>query len=281
MGKKLPTIFILMMLLMVSLVAADVNIKAGETYTLTSITQCYGDVEVNVRGDNPIGGNEYSIVQCSEAGANAWRCSCNTDGATDIKFETKAGVANTYDIAMEYYIAEKLDETGNDPNSSLPTQNALINDNNRRTISVGNIAVSTPTEEAPTRDVPQVNTEGTGSAMMLLGVAFLVTLLIVILVWRWMYNSRENQLDDEMITRNDALAFHNRSSENNGGDKPRMSFFDSASSRHADNQVPIHEQNKPPAQPIMPPEPPKNVYRGPEPKKEVSAKEINDFLENI
>ena len=276
---KLPTIMFLMMLMMVSLVAADVNIKAGQEYTLTSISQCYGDIEVNVRGDNPIGNGEYTILECSEAGANAWRCSCNTAGATDIKMQTRENIVNRYDVAIEYYIAEKLPEN-TDPNSTLPSQNAQINDNNRRTVSVGNIAVSTPQEAAPTRDVPPVNTEGTGSAMMLLGIAALVFLLIIILVGKWLYNSKENQLDDERMNRNDALSFHNRTSEN-GAPQRRMSFFDSQSSRHAEGQVPIYEQASQAPPELRPPEPPKNVYRGPEPKKEVTDKEINDFLERI
>lgn len=272
------------MLMMVSLVAADVNIKAGEEYTLTSITQCYGDVELNIRGVTPIAGGEYQFSGCTEQGANAWRCPCIEDGPTDVKLQTKTTTANTYDVALEYYIAPKLDET-NPTNGSTPTQNALLNDNNRRTVAVGNIAVSSPQEAAPVDDIPQVNTEGTPSAMAFVALIALILIGGMILIGKWLYNSRENQIDEEKMDRGDALSFHNRSSQNNGGEKPRMSFFESDSSRHADNQIPIAEQSKPittqVAPQILPPEQPKNVYRGPEPKKEITDKEINDFLENL
>jgi len=121
--------------------------------------------------------------------------------------------------------------------------------------------------------------------MALIALVALILIGGMIMVGKWLYNSRENKLDEEKMDKGDALSFHNRTSKNEGGEKPRMSFFDSDSSRHAENLVPIHEQNKvvtnQVAPQILPPEPPKNVYRGPEPKKEVTDKEINDFLENL
>ena len=277
----------LMMIMSVSLVAAEVNIKAGEEYTLTSITQCYGDAEVNFRGEAPIGSGEYTLLGCSEAGANAWRCPCSTEGATDIKMQTKQNIANTYDVAIEYYIAEKLPETSNDPNSTLPTENAIINDNNRRNIAIGDIKVSTPTQAAPERDVPPVNTEGTGSAMALIGLIALITIGGLLLVGKWLYNSRENQLDDERLNRNDALSFHNRSKgPEEKTEKRRMNFFDSTSNRHVADQVPIHEQTQQTPPELVPPSPHyQSKYIGPEPAppkpKKITDKDVNDFLEGL
>lgn len=285
MGKhKLWIFMMLMMVLSVSIVAADVNIKAGEEYTLTSITQCYGNVDVDFRAESPIGNGEYTVLGCSEAGVNAWRCPCNTDGPTDIKMQTKANIANTYDVAVEYYIADKLPETSNDSNSSLPTQNAITNDNNKRNIAIGGIAVSSPSQDAPGRETPPVNTEGTGSAMALIGLVALVVIGGLLFVGKWLYNSRENQLDDERLNRNDALAFHNRT-KSSKDEKRRMNFFDSSSNKHVVNQVPIHEQSTQIKPELVPPEQPHSVYRGPGPTrpkpKEITDKDVNDFLEGL
>jgi hypothetical protein len=285
MGKKLIWILPLMMLLTVAMVAADLNIKAGQQYTLTSITQCVGDVEVNFRGEKPIEPGEYAVIGCVEHGANAWMCPCSPSGPTDIKFQTKETTANTYDSAMEYYIAAKLPETSNDANTTVPSQNAITNDNNRRTVSVGNIAVSSSTTAAPTKDVPQVNTADTPKAMMVLGIVALVIILGMLLIGKWLYNSRENKLDEEKkIERGDMLEFHNRTTKNGAPAPTRMNFFDSSSNSHTQEQVPIYQQSKTIPPEFIPPPPPMSVFRGPEYKpkpKEITSEDVDDFLNRI
>ncbi len=155
---------------------------AGEVYTVTNVSKCYGDLQVKVRSSDGIVDDEYSIVDCGTDDDNLWTCSCNDDG-NGIQILTNANITNVYDITVEYYIAPLVDNDN------------ISNDSNKRTKQFTNIGFKSVKKEEPFR-LPAF--EGGGVILGVVGGIILFIALAVFLLWKFVFKGEGDISDRQM-----------------------------------------------------------------------------------
>lgn len=155
---------------------------AGELYTVTNITKCYGDLQIKVRGSDDIQDGEYDIVGCQKEN-DLWTCDCESVNSVNIL--TKDDTNNVYDITIEYYVAPI---TGD--NTSVVTD-----EDNKRTKQFTNIGFKSLKKKESLK-IP----EFTGGFVILgiIGGVIIFIILIVILSLKFVFKGEDDIPDREM-----------------------------------------------------------------------------------
>ncbi len=155
---------------------------AGELYTVTNISKCYGNYSVKVRGENNIVDGEYSMLN-STGENNIWIGGCNDNG-NDIQILTDTETNNVYDITVEYYLMPLTDDN-------------ITNDSNKRTLQFTNIGFKSVKEKEPFK-MPQLE-----DGRVILGVVGGIVLfigLIIFLLWKFVFKD-EGDIGDRQTVR--------------------------------------------------------------------------------
>ena len=176
--KKLLILLTVILLCLIHIINAY---TAGEVYTVTNISKCYGNYNVKVRSSDGIVDGEYSIVDCIGKD-NLWTCSCNDNG-NDIQILTNADITNVYDITVEYYIAPLVDNDN------------ISNDSNKRTKQFINIGFKSIKKQEPFK-LPELEDEVV--IVSVIGGIILFIALIIFLLWKFVFKNEEDISDRQM-----------------------------------------------------------------------------------
>lgn len=102
-------IFILILFIIPSTIAADFNITAGQSYTLGTIENCDETIYIDVEGALRIDTDEFNLTNCSmkwsDSNHQDWRCSCDILPFIII-LNTNIRAINNYTFNISYYTTE-------------------------------------------------------------------------------------------------------------------------------------------------------------------------------
>lgn len=186
---------ILMCLLLVGVVSAY---KPGVDYTITTLPACYDSYTVYIQTQNSNVTGDYILPECAQTNPkgtlSVWNCNCEVN-ATSILFRTFGVTKNTYSVTVEYYVGSQYKNQtyyNNTLNESITT--LIPNDDNKRSL----FWTLSPDNAQPSSlpQVPLPTWEETKTALIIVGILFLIISLMVLLPLRHFLNKPENVIQD-------------------------------------------------------------------------------------
>ena len=165
------------MLLFLLINVSVIGLPAGKDYNVVNISKCYDNYNVKIRGEGNVT-TGYSFPGCTkyktEKNNDFWNCTCTTNSSKLI-LKTNNNVENNYDVVVEYFIS---------PDRSL---------SDKRTDEFNNLVFEIPEPEKEPFSLPKL--ESANVILIILGLVFILAILGIIWVGRWVFTSDENQLD--------------------------------------------------------------------------------------
>ena len=153
-------------------------LDAGDRYSVKTIEQCVGQIQVKARTNQPSNGSEYKFLGCVYNGTY-WFCDCGNPST--VIFLTDNGTTNQYDIVLEWY--EK------------PYDNNIEQDEFRNTQWFMNIDVGP--KPIPKKIFKMPKLEGVGLILTIVGgIIFFIGIMIMI-VLKMLLSDDSNKIDDK------------------------------------------------------------------------------------
>lgn len=154
------------------LVLLSVGLNSGEVGEIYNLPQCYGDVDVRIRGVNDVlNYNEYAIIECEYARdlsqkEHLLKCPCKRSSSS-LFLQTLPSTNNTYDFVIQYNVLPDISDS-----------------NGIRTINVNNVDVRVP---PPPKPGPVRLPEGGEWIVIVIGVIGAIIIIITIFYIRKLF----------------------------------------------------------------------------------------------
>jgi uncharacterized membrane protein len=188
MKVKLIIVLFLFVLLIYSIRA-----EVTKTFNITDIEKCVNTFKVKIQHKANDSRGNYTMVGCTYIENDLYMCNCNNP--TKVVFGVDNKVKNEFDFIIQYYVAPLL--TPGD-NATMPNENDIMNDANKRDMEINNIVVKAISEPIVW---PKFEGNKIIYGVIALGVLVVITVFILIFIWAL----KGDKEDDEGFKRKEKM----------------------------------------------------------------------------